>query len=148
MRVEVDQSGKMEVLKVDTALAFSDGIAASILIPAAVKREVYKRLKARGARHKKIVARMFAASLFLLLEDHLEDITAVVVDVEYEGWNAVIRGLLLAHIQRVAPRIHKDQITFGYVGKKSPAHKMALVVFRRTCEPGKKITARELLALC
>ena len=72
MRVEVDQSGKMEVLTVDTALAFSDGIAASILIPAAVKRQVYRQLKSRGVKHKMIIARMFSAGLFLLLQDHLE----------------------------------------------------------------------------
>ncbi|OQY22772.1 MAG: hypothetical protein B6I35_05345 [Anaerolineaceae bacterium 4572_32.2] len=51
MRVEVDQSGKMEVLRVDTALALSNGITASILIPAAVKREVYRQLKYRGVKH-------------------------------------------------------------------------------------------------
>lgn len=63
---------------------------------------------------------MFAAALFLLLEGHLDDIATVIIDVEYEG----------------------------YVGKKSQAHKMALVTFRKAREPGKRITAGELLNLC
>ncbi len=148
MRVEVDQSGKVEVLTVDTALAFSDGIAASILIPATVKREVYRRLKARGVKRKMITARMFAAGLFLLLEDYLDNIVTVVIDIEYEGWNAEIRGLLLTHIRRMLPYVPQARIDFGYVGKKSRAHKAALAVFRKAREPGRRITARELLNLC
>jgi len=147
MCIEVDQSGKVEVLTVDTALAFSDGIAASILVPATVKREVYQRLKARGVKRKIIIVRMFAAGLFLLLVDHLESIETMVIDVEYEGWDAEIRGVLLAHIREVSPCVHKDQIVFGYVGKKSRAHKAALAVFRKTREPRKRMTARELLNL-
>ncbi|HEY74181.1 MAG TPA: hypothetical protein G4N99_13035 [Thermoflexia bacterium] len=138
----------MEVLRVDTALALSNGITASILIPAAVKREVYRQLKYRGVKHNMIVARMFAAGLFLLLRDYLGSITTVIIDVEYEGWDAIIRGLLLARIRKVSPCIHKDQIGFGYVGKKSPAHKVALEVFRKKHAPGKKINAQGLLSLC
>lgn len=94
MRVEVDQSGKMEVLTVDTVLAFSDGISASILVPATVKREAHKQLKARGVKRKMIIVRMFAAGLFLLLVDHLESIETMVIDVEYEGWDAEIRSVI------------------------------------------------------
>lgn len=46
--VEVDQSGKIERTQVNTALAFSDGIEASILILAVEKRECVKKLRQRG----------------------------------------------------------------------------------------------------
>jgi hypothetical protein len=48
--VEVDQSGRVESTDVDTVLAFSNGITASILIPAVEKREYLKRMRQRGLR--------------------------------------------------------------------------------------------------
>ena len=80
--IEIDQSGKMERLTVDTALAFSDGIARSILVPVAVKRKVYQTLKEKGVKPKLISVRMFAAGLFLLLEGHLKDLGEVIIDLE------------------------------------------------------------------
>jgi hypothetical protein len=44
---EVDQSIKMNDLARDTVLAIADGITYAIVIPAAVKRAVMQRLRAR-----------------------------------------------------------------------------------------------------
>lgn len=140
MRVEVDQSGKVEVLTVDTALAFSDGITASILIPAAVKREVYQRLKARGVKPKLIGFRMFAAGLYLLLKEHLDRLETVIIDVEYEGWEGVIKGLLLRQMPDWRP-----DIFFQHIGKKSPAHNVAWLTYRGKRKPDRIVRARELL---
>ena len=143
MRVEVDQSGKMEVLTVDTALAFSDGIASSILVPAAVKREAYHTLKARGTRPKLIGFRMFAAGLYILLNKYLDQITVVVIDVEYDGWEGMIKGLLVRHIAGRRP-----EIGFWCVGKKSPAHSVAWLTYRGKRKPDVVVTAHELLKYC
>jgi hypothetical protein len=45
MHIKVDQSGKIEVLTVDTVLAFSNEITATLLVPATAKRETYQALK-------------------------------------------------------------------------------------------------------
>ena len=65
--IEVDQSGRTDVLTDDTVLAFSNGIQAAIFIPANVKRKCYRRLKAAGMRKRLIGIRLFAAGLVLLL---------------------------------------------------------------------------------
>ena len=94
--VEVDQSGRIEVLTTDTALGFSNDLQAAVLISAAVKRNCSKQLRARGIRPKMISIRMFAAGLYLLLEKHLNQIEDMTIDREFPGWEAEIKGLLFA----------------------------------------------------
>ena len=61
MHIEVDQSGKIEKMNVDTVLAFSDGKRAAVLIPAEVKRVCLQGLRRGGRRKTTIVLRIFAA---------------------------------------------------------------------------------------
>jgi len=144
--VEVDQSGKMERLTVDTALAFSDGTTRSILVSATVKRIVYQELRERGVKPKLISIRMFAAALFILLENHLKDLQSVVVDLEYEGWHNEIRSLLLGKIRQRVPDFPKEKIVFHQVGKK--VHQLAWSTHRKDRKPDRHVTAAELLKFC
>jgi len=57
--VEIDQSGRTDVLTMDTALALSDGLQRTILISRSVKRQCQARLKARGMRQALIGVRLF-----------------------------------------------------------------------------------------
>jgi hypothetical protein len=50
MRVEVDQSGKIEDTRVSTVPAFSNGVAFSVLIPANVKGRCVQELRRWGLR--------------------------------------------------------------------------------------------------
>lgn len=147
MRVEVDQSGRIEYTKTNTALAFSDGIASSILILAVDKRECLHVLRKRGVRKELLYYKLFAAALFVLLKDFLKEIDHVVIDTEYEGPSvqAIIKGELLRLIRRDRPFFKASWIKFAQVGKRSPAHKKALAVHRQTEAPTKRIKAAELL---
>ncbi len=58
--VEVDLSGRIEVTKDDTALAFANGLKASILIPATVKRECIQVLRRRGITGATLYNQFFA----------------------------------------------------------------------------------------
>ena len=147
MHVEVDQSGKVEDTRVDTVLAFSNGMNYTILIPAKVKRIVTKQLRGRGKTKRGITLLLFSACLFLLLRDHLEQIERVTIDVEYLGKDADIRGNLLYHVHRHGLMLHKDQIAFRQVGKRSSAHTRALAIYRGEYKPNRRITTDELLEL-
>ena len=147
MHIEVDQSGKIEDTRVDTVVAFSNGMTYGILIPAKVKRIVTKRLRGRGKTKRGITLLLFSACLFLLLRDHLGQIERVTIDVEYLGKDADIRGNLLYHIHRHGLMLHKDQIAFRQVGKRSSAHERALATYKGECEPNRQITTDELLEL-
>jgi hypothetical protein len=92
--------------------------------------------------------RMFAAGLFLLLRDYLAGIDTVTIDVEFEGWEGAIRGLLLGHIRQQLPNFPKEHITFRRVGKKDRCHIVALATYRGEREPDQRITGEELLRFC
>jgi len=92
LHIEVDQSGKIEKMNVDTVLAFSDGKSAAVLIPAAVKRVCLQALRWEGRPKMSITLRIFAVGLFFLLQDVLEEVTLVTIDQEYPGREEPSRG--------------------------------------------------------
>jgi hypothetical protein len=146
--VEIDQSGRIEVLTVDTALALSNAIQSAVLIPSAVKREVWNELRARGVKGKMISLRMFAAGLYLLLENYLEKVQAITIDIEFPGRYSEIKGLLLNLIYRRAPHFRGEQISFRQIGRGSPAHHIAWLTYRGEREAERKVTTGELLRFC
>jgi len=48
MRVEIDQSGKIEDKSKVTIIAFSDGVSFSVKIPGRVKRQLQEEFRRRG----------------------------------------------------------------------------------------------------
>ncbi len=146
--IQVDQSGRTDVLTTDTALAFSDGIQAAILIPASAKRECYQRLKARGVRKRLIGIKMFAGGLVLLLEPYLSKLQTITIDQEYVGWEATIKEHLLRRLRERGSEITSRQIVFRQIGKGARAHSVALATYRGIREPDRRLSAEELLAVC
>lgn len=146
--VEVDQSGKVERTQMDTVLAFSNGQRYAIRIPATVKRAVLhvlqQRRKPSGSK-KAVYLHLFTAGLFLLLRDHLNVLDHIIIDTEYSGREADIRGMLLLLIRRTDPQYSTDRIMFRQVGKKSPAHSLAWETFRGKRQPDHVVAESELL---
>ncbi len=146
--IEVDQSGRTDVLTDDTVLAFSNGIQAAIFIPANVKRKCYRRLKAAGLRKRLIGIRLFAAGLVLLLKPHIAALELITIDLEYDGWEATIKEHLLRHLREERPDLANWQVTFGQIGKGARAHDVALSTLRGTREPDRRISVQQLWAAC
>ena len=147
MHIEVDQSGKMEKMNVDTVLAFSDEKSAAVLIPAEVKRVCLQALRRRGRRKTTIVLKIFAAGLFLLLQDVLEEVTLATIDQEYPRREGDIKGTLLRLIWASGKGFEKERIVFHQVGKKSAAHFKAYGVYKGFQEADRILTAEDILAL-
>ncbi len=147
MHIEVDQSGKIENTRVDTVLAFADGESYAILIPATVKRVCLEALRRRRKLARIRIIRLFSAALFLLLEPRWNRIYEVIIDTEYTGWEADIKAALVRHLQAKGLPLPEYGIHFRRIGKESSAHKLALSVYRKEAEPGRRITAEELLKL-
>lgn len=129
MRIEVDQSGKVEDTRVDTVLAFSDGISGSVLIPAEVKRKCVEFVRDDKHKTKTLYLRIFCAGLFLFLKDHLPDLDQIIIDIEYLGREHDIKALLLRLIWKLDPNFDPDKIQFAPIGKDSPAHIRAYAIF-------------------
>jgi hypothetical protein len=145
MRVEVDQSGKIERTSHDTVVAFSNDFDYAILIPARVKREIIGDLRSRGKRRPHLL--LFTTVLYELLRRHLEQLDNITIDVEYEGSEPYIKLELLRLIWQANPNYPADRITFRRIGKKSAAHKRALATYRGKAKADRVVTKRILTGL-
>jgi len=146
LHIEVDQSGKIEQTDRATALAFSNGISYTVLIPARVKRKAINLLRATGKRGKSVYISLFAAALYQLLKDHLDKIELIAIDVEYEGNEQDVKLTLLNLIWQRRPTYSADNITFRHIRKKSPAHKKALATYRQVIRADHTLKVADLLA--
>lgn len=143
--VEVDLSGRIEATNMDTVLAFANGMKSSISIPSTVKRECVLALRRLGLSGTTFYLQLFAVGLFLLLKDHIEKISLVILDYEYQGKEAEIKRYLSNLLQRSGHKITPDQTQFLHIGKQSPAHNLALKTLQGEEKPNRVITSKEIL---
>lgn len=133
--VEVDQSGRIEFTTEDTALAFSNGVSFTVLIPKSVKRACIKELRAQGRAGATFYFQLFAVGLFFLFQNHIERLATIIIDTEFEGNEPQIKEHLLNLLKRNGYKIDPEQIGFGHIGKHSPAHHRALATLRKQEKP-------------
>jgi hypothetical protein len=145
MRVEVDQSGKIERTSHDTVVAFSNDFDYAILVPAQVKREIIAVLKSKGKARAHLL--LFAMVLYELLREYLERIEKITIDVEYEGSEPYIKLQLLNLIWQANPYYPGNRIAFGRIGKKSRAHKRALATYRGRVKADRIVTKQTMRGL-
>ncbi len=146
MHLEVDQSRKIEQSG-PTALAFSDHEHGALLVPNQVKRQVLRRLRKQGRERRASVHMVFAALVALLLRDAVKRADLVIIDDEYTGHRGMIKFQVLHYLHKLGIEVEDEVITFGLVGKHSPAHDLALSVFRGQRAPDRWVTFKELWAL-
>lgn len=126
MKVEIDQSGKIEDTRRLTIVAFADGKARTLKISGVEKRKLIKSMRALDYPQKVYIYKIFAGLIFFLLKD--QEIKDAVIDKEYPGHEPLIKDLifnLFAKAKQKAPKIN-----FALIGRDSLAHKIALEVFR------------------
>lgn len=144
--VEVDQSNKVEDSG-DTFLAFSDGISWAIQVPFSVKQAGLQALRSKGKPKARATLMVFAACVFLLLENHLGQMDRVIVDNEYDGQGDDIKAFLLRHIWKRESRFEPWRIEVASIGKGSSAHNRAWSARKGKGAINRTITTQELLEL-
>jgi len=142
---QVDQSNKIE-RSGDTVLALSNDKDYTIHIPAREKREAMGVLvqRRKGERRKWAILQLFAVALYYLIRE-LPPGERVTIDIEYTGHEDNIKSTLLSLLWRDDPDFGVENITFGYVGKRSPAHKKALAVYHGKTKADRTLKADDLL---
>lgn len=145
MQVEVDQSGKIGKTNEDTVLALSNGECYAIMIPRTVKQECLRILRERRISGEELYLRFFAVGLYYLLRAHIQRINLAIIDIEYPGHEAMIKQRLYNLLHRVGIAVQRNQISFGFVGKKSRAHVVALETFQRKRIPDQVLTVNDIL---
>lgn len=145
MRVEIDQSGKIGDTKIPTALAFSNGKKFAVLIPAKVKRECILHLRGMRKMETRLYIQLFAIGLYLLLKKDIKSLEQVVIDFEYPGHESKIKEHLINLFQRAGIKVPPSKIQFGFVRKKSNAHKLAFETFKGKTKPHEIIQLEQIL---
>jgi len=147
MRVEVDSSGIWGNMAEPTVFAFSNAKAYTIWIAPGVKKACITEIR----RTKKLDAldyvRLYAISVFLLLRDHLRQLSEIVLDLEYPRKMGLGRVILLELIRTIDPQLARIPIKIRRIGKTSRAHDKANAVFRGDQLPDRQIQAKEIMNL-
>ena len=144
MTYQIDQSGKIESTNKLTVVAVANGVIRSIVIKGVEKRRLITAMKNLDYPKTNYVYKIFAALIFMIIRKMGKD-EIIYIDREYPGHESVIKDILIwlfAKDGHQLPRIH-----FSLIGKDSPAHHLAISVFRNETKPDVIITAKEVLRL-
>ena len=144
MKIEIDQSEKIERTNKDTVIAFSNKISGSLLIRAEDKRKIQDIFREIG-KPNIFVYHLFAILIFLLIKEHLKKINQIVIDEEYPGKQRLIKSFLMKEIKKVQPDFLAEDISFYRIGKKSKAHDIAYGVSSNQQSADKVIGVKEEL---
>ncbi len=139
MRIEVDQSGKVESTRTATVLALSNEIRFSILISARTKKRCHQYLKDESRLPKTRHLRLFAAAFVLLLKDYANQIDQIVIDTEYKGSESELTLAIKNASKKARLEFDPDKIIFARIGKKSNAHILAIEVLREIRDPDRQV---------
>ncbi len=144
MHIEVDQSGKVELLSHDTIIACSNDNQNSIMIPRKIKQSLYYN-------HKNIISqlkyKLFCIGVYYCIERFLTKSKLITIDDEYHGKNILVKSILISYIRKKYPNFDERLIRFGQVTKKSNAHHIAIETFRQEHKPNETLNEEQIWRL-
>lgn len=144
MICEVDQSGKVEQMSLDTVIALSNSQQISVFLSKKEKRALQEIF--RHTRQKHIFIYLIFSALLAICLKKGKNIEVVTVDREYLHNEDIIKQKLIVYLQRLKMK-KIPQIKFGLVGKKSPAHELAKKVARKKIKPTVVVNEETILNL-
>ncbi len=140
MRIEIDQSGKIEQTERHTVLCLSNDKNYSIFISRKVKRKI-QRFFRENNQIRNFIIFTHSAGLSILLR-RVKPLTKVIIDQEYKDKNAVIKNLI--H-EMCTNNKYKPIIQFKSIGKESRADYFAGLIAQGKLKPTWIIGFEELL---
>lgn len=125
MKIEIDQSIKIEQTNKTTSLACSNGVSRSIGLSSTAKKEIENYFRKIGKR-KQFMVFTFCALIYLLLNDLLNEPRDIYIDREYPGYDNLIKGKIIIAFQKLSnKKIDKHYLHITQVGRASRAHNLA-----------------------
>lgn len=140
MRLEIDQSGKIEDTSKHTFLAFSNKEHFVIKISSMEKRKLQKHFRKIG-KSRIFIYLTLATLIIFLLKNAKTQTGQIIIDIEYLGKGHLIKDL----IKTLDKKFKVEDISFHQVGKKSPAHYLAHGAGLKLVKPGMIIKAEQIL---
>lgn len=124
MKIEIDQSGKVEQTSVPTIIAAANrNNKFTIMIHQREKKKLlqfFRNLK----QPKSFIFGTFSAVIFILIDHFSLKQKVICIDIEYKGNEELIKN----HLIQLG--LQSDLIRFKTIGKHSPAHFAAIESFR------------------
>ena len=142
MKIEIDQSGKIENTHKPTVIGFSNTKNKTIIIFATEKQKLLRYFRKIG-KQKVFIYIVFATLICLLLKNE-KNIDQIIIDKEYPGQEALIKNYLLSFFRKTGRDIDKGSISFRQIGKKSKAHQIVYQSYQHKRSDA-KVTAKDVL---
>lgn len=146
---EVDLSGRIDSISKPTVITISAGLSVSVMMSGSDKEEAVQKIKILkpnwGAT--RINVYIYSTLLYFLLRDVIHKLDTVIIDIEYSGYEPMIKERIMNLLRQSGKSIHKNQIKFERLEKSSPARLMASNIYKGKSIPDYSITAEEILAV-
>lgn len=142
MRIEIDQSGKLEDTNKHTYLAYSNKNHSVLKLGSTEKKKLQKYFRSIG-KPRLYIYITFASLIIILLEKFKSRNNEIIVDIEYPGKSNLIRDL----IKNMRRNFPIDEMVFHQIGKKSRAHFLAKGTAIKKLNPDMVINANQVLKI-
>lgn len=142
MRLEVDQSGKIEQTNLDTIIALSNDIQYSLVLKKRIKRLLQELFRIQG-KPRLFIYKTFAALIAILLKASNPS-KKVIIDMEYFSQQIILQRQITEYLEK---NKIKAKFEFGFVGKGSSAHILAERVAHKKQKVNKAVNFEEISKL-
>jgi hypothetical protein len=127
MKIEIDQSGKIENTAQSSVIA--DSIGNAIKISARNKRLIQQMYR-QTSKPNEYVYHLFSLVVGLVIKKTYSQEHLYIIDTEYYGKDDYLRGLILLYMSMPSSQINKHKLIFRQIGRKSQAHTNAYTTFK------------------
>lgn len=145
MRIEIDQSNKIEQTSKDTIIGLANGKSFSIVIKRNVKRKLQEEFRKQG-KPKLFYYRTFMAGVALLIKyAQLGDVSEIIIDREYSGKETMFKSMFFEMAGQYFKKI--PDVRFEEIGRRSRAHIISYEAMKGKNKPNKMIVYNEIKRL-
>lgn len=146
MKIEIDQSWKIEKTNKTTVLAFSNSKNGVVILKSKEKKLVQKYFREIG-KPRLFTHLCFAALIFILIKNKISNGDQIFIDKEYPGYDKFINQKIHEFIQEGTNYKNINFYTAN-IGKKSNAHIIAIETFNlKDKSKVRNVTAKEIIAI-
>lgn len=145
MKIEIDQSNKIENLNKDTIIGLSNSKVFTIRIKRQIKRKLKEEFRRKG-QPQLFVFRTFIAGVVLLLRNAGIKEGSIFIDEEYSGNEKILKSMFL----EMRARVSEDDlaVSFRNIGRKSNAHNISYKTMKGIIKFNSDLKFDELRFLC
>jgi hypothetical protein len=144
MRIQIDQSGKLEDTNRPTVVGYSNGDNKTVIMSANEKKKLQKYFRNIN-KPKMYIYTTFSILIYTLIH-RKKKISEVIIDREYPGQEALIKNLLLTRLFKSKCELDKQSISFDEIGKSANVHAIVWKSYRAK-KADSKLVAKDIIKL-